>query len=89
MVNYEYSYLTFSRLNLNETIIQFFRGLPQSHVSVWLTQRQTADLFKQTRQNISPHLNNYYREKELSNMATVKDSLTIHHSTTEFISAVR
>jgi len=45
--------------------------------SVWLTQQQMADLFKQTRQNISLHLNNCYRERELSKKATVKDSLTV------------
>ena len=45
--------------------------------TVWLTQQQMADLFKQTKQNISLHLKNCYREKELTKMATVKESLTV------------
>lgn len=45
--------------------------------TVWLTQQQMADLFKQTKQNISLHLNNCYKERELSKIATVKESLTV------------
>ena len=33
--------------------------------SVWLTQQQMANLFKQTKQNISLHINNCFKEKEL------------------------
>ncbi|MFT3932107.1 MAG: RhuM family protein [Chitinophagaceae bacterium] len=45
--------------------------------TVWLTQQQMATLFKQTKQNISLHINNCYKEKELSKKATVKESLTV------------
>jgi len=44
--------------------------------TVWLTQQQMAELFGQTKQNISLHVNNCFREKELSKKATVKESLT-------------
>ncbi len=45
--------------------------------TVWLTQQQMADLFGQTKQNISLHINNCFKEKELTKKATVKDSLTV------------
>ena len=45
--------------------------------TVWLTQQQMSELFKQTKQNISLHINNCYREKELLKSSTVKESLTV------------
>jgi death-on-curing family protein len=45
--------------------------------SVWLTQHQMSDLFKQTKQNISLHINNCFKEFELVKSATVKESLTV------------
>ena len=45
--------------------------------TVWLTQQQMAKLLGQTKQNISLHINNCYKEKELIKKATVKDSLTV------------
>lgn len=45
--------------------------------SVWLSQQQMASLFNQTKQNISLHLNNCFREGELEKVATVKDYLTV------------
>ena len=45
--------------------------------TVWLTQEQMANLFGQTKQNISLHINNCFKEKELSKKATVKESLTV------------
>lgn len=45
--------------------------------TVWLTQAQMATLFNQTKQNISLHINNCYKERELSKKATVKESLTV------------
>lgn len=44
--------------------------------SVWLTQQQMAALFKQTKQNISLHIGNCFRENELQKKAVVKESLT-------------
>ena len=44
--------------------------------TVWLTQQQMATLFKQTKQNISLHINNCFKENELQLISVVKDFLT-------------
>jgi hypothetical protein len=44
--------------------------------TVWLTQLQMAALFAQTKQNISLHINNCFKEKELEPLSVVKESLT-------------
>jgi len=45
--------------------------------TVWLTQAQMVELFDSTKQNISLHINNIFREKELVYDSTVKESLTV------------
>jgi death-on-curing family protein len=45
--------------------------------TVWLTQQQMAELFRQTKQNISLHINNCFKERELYRKSTVKESLTV------------
>lgn len=45
--------------------------------TVWLSQMQMAQLFNQTKQNISLHITNCFKEKELSKKSTVKESLTV------------
>ena len=45
--------------------------------TVWLSQQQMAVLFNQTKQNISLHINNCFRETELERKASVKESLTV------------
>ncbi|MEB2776482.1 RhuM family protein [Algoriphagus sp. D3-2-R+10] len=47
--------------------------------TVWLSQVQMATLFNQTKQNISLHINNCYKEGELEPEATVKESLTVQN----------
>jgi len=44
--------------------------------SVWLTQAQMAELFQTTKQNISLHINNVFKEGELESSAVVKEYLT-------------
>jgi death-on-curing family protein len=44
--------------------------------TVWLTQQQMAELFGQTKQNVSLHISNCFNEKELDKKSVVKDSLT-------------
>ena len=44
--------------------------------TVWLTQRQMAELFQTSKQNISLHINNAFKEGELSHEAVVKEYLT-------------
>ena len=45
--------------------------------SVWLSQLEMAELFATTKQNVSLHVRNIYKEGELSEPATVKDYLTV------------
>jgi hypothetical protein len=45
--------------------------------TVWLTQVQMVELFDSTKQNISLHISNVFKEGELSRDATVKDYLTV------------
>lgn len=45
--------------------------------TVWLNQAQMAMLFGQSKQNISLHINNCFKEGELEKFSTVKDSLTV------------
>lgn len=44
--------------------------------TVWLTQLQMAELFDATKQNISLHVNNVFKEGELEPGSTVKEYLT-------------
>ncbi len=45
--------------------------------TVWLSQVQMAELFQSTKQNISLHINNIYKEGELEKSSTVKEYLTV------------
>ena len=45
--------------------------------TVWLTQLEIAELFQTTKQNISLHARNIFKEGELRPEATVKESLTV------------
>lgn len=44
--------------------------------TVWLTQAQISELFQTTKQNISLHINNAFKEGELDPAAVVKEYLT-------------
>ena len=44
--------------------------------TVWLTQQQMAELFLTTKQNVSLHINNIFREGEQEKFSVVKESLT-------------
>jgi hypothetical protein len=45
--------------------------------SVWLTQGQMVELFQSSKQNISLHINNIFKENELEKNSTVKEYLTV------------
>jgi hypothetical protein len=45
--------------------------------TIWLTQKQLAELFDVTKQNISLHVNNIFKEKELDKNSTVKFFLIV------------
>ncbi len=44
--------------------------------TVWLTQAPMMELFDSSKQNISLHINNIYKEGELEKHVTVKEYLT-------------
>ena len=44
--------------------------------TVWLTQIQMTELFQTSKQNVSLHINNIFKEGELEKEAVVKESLT-------------
>jgi hypothetical protein len=43
--------------------------------TVWLTQSQMSELFQTTRNNITLHITNIFKEEELEEEAVCKDSL--------------
>ncbi|MBQ0156347.1 MAG: virulence RhuM family protein [Bacteroidales bacterium] len=43
--------------------------------TVWLTQAQMADLFRTTRNNVTMHVNNIFKEGELEEISVSKESL--------------
>jgi len=45
--------------------------------TVWLTQSQMVELFSSTKQNISLHISNIFKEDELQPGSTVKEYLTV------------
>lgn len=45
--------------------------------TVWLTQTQMVELFQTTKQNVSLHVGNVFREGELEQESTVKEYLTV------------
>jgi len=45
--------------------------------TVWLNQAQMVDLFVSSKQNISHHIRQIYKEGELKRKATVKKYLTV------------
>lgn len=50
-----------------------------SDETFWLTINKMAELFDTSKQNISYHLQNIYKEKELDTEATVKEILTVQN----------
>ena len=69
---------------MNNEIILYQSNELSSHIevrladdTVWLNQAQMATLFNQTKQNISLHINNCFKEGELDKFSTVKESLTV------------
>ena len=53
--------------------------------TVWLTQGQMVELFLSSKQNISLHINNVFREGELDETATVKEYLTVQKEGSRFV----
>ena len=55
----------------NET--EFHLDVRIDDETVWLTQAQMVELFASTKQNISLHINNIFKEGELRQSTTVKE----------------
>ena len=78
-------FVTFTRKNMEENKILIYQtedGQTQIDVrlendTVWLTQAQMVDLFQTTKQNVSLHVGNVFKEGELEQEATVKEYLTV------------
>ena len=73
-----------SWLLLNRSIVNYQTEDGQTQIdvrleneTVWLTQAQMVELFQTTKQNVSLHLNNLYKEGELQKEGTVKEYLTV------------
>lgn len=63
----------------NHTLSAGQRGEAGSRLeeeTVWLTQMQMAELFQTSKQNVSLHTNNIFKENELDRNSVVKESLT-------------
>ena len=48
--------------------------------TVWLTQAQMVELFQTTKQNVSLHVSNVFKEGELEQESTVKEYLTVQQA---------
>lgn len=57
--------------------------------SLWLTQAAMAELFQTTPQNITLHIGNIYKEKELDETTTCKDYLQVQHEGSRKITRTR
>ena len=53
--------------------------------TVWLTQQQMADLFQTSKQNVSLHINNIFKEEELQENSTIKEYLTVQKEGTRSV----
>ena len=77
--------LSYSKMNENKIVIyQTEDGQTQIDVrlendTVWLTQAQMVELFQTTKQNVSFHVGNVFKEGELEQEATVKEYLTVQN----------
>lgn len=48
-------------------------------VDIWLTQNQIAEIYETTQDNISMHIKNIYKDKELNNDSTNKKFLLVQN----------
>ena len=72
--------------NVNDKIIIYqtadgvtYLEVKMDYDTVWLTQAQMVELFQTTKQNVSLHVNNVYKECELEEKSTVKEYLTVQN----------
>lgn len=70
----------------NNILISYTSGIESQPIdvlieddTVWLTQLQMVQLFQSTKQNISLHISNIFKEGELEENLTVKKYLTVQN----------
>ena len=66
----------------NIIIYQDEKGITKVNVrfvdeDIWLTQNQIAEIYETTQQNVSLHINNIYKDKELEQNSTHKEFLLV------------
>ncbi len=82
--NYRKSGVNSKKIKMSESEIKIYQlegGQTEVQVrfeneTVWLTQSQMGELFQATKQNISLHIRNIFKEGELKEISVVKDYLT-------------
>ena len=67
IVDGDYEIVRYNQDNLNVPI-----RIERATNSMWMTQKEIADLFETTIQNVGQHISNIFEEKELENMSVVK-----------------
>lgn len=76
MLNHEeehkFMFYSTSDGNINIQVV-----LDKENETVWLSQNAIAEVFESSKQSISYHLNNIFKEGELNKFATVKEILTV------------
>lgn len=67
----------------NSELVLYEYGTSKSQIqvivdseTVWLSQSQMVELFQKSKQNISLHINNCFRDGELEKKSVVKEYLT-------------
>ena len=61
----------------NQIVIYQSVDVRLENETVWLTQAQMVELFQTTKQNVSLHVGNVFKEGELEEKSTVKEYLTV------------
>ena len=67
IIDGDYEIVRYNQDNLNVPIM-----IERATNSMWMTQKEIADLFETTIQNVGQHIANIFEEKELENMSVVK-----------------
>ena len=67
IIDGDYEIVRYNQYNLNVPI-----RIERATNSMWMTQKEIADLFETTIQNVGQHIANIFEEKELENMSVVK-----------------
>ena len=67
IIDGDYEIVRYNQDNLNVPI-----RIERATNSMWMTQKEIADLFETTIQNVGQHISNIFEEKELENMSVVK-----------------